>query len=43
LKAEARVAICPQGDLELVAEDKVFESDLTTGPDGGKKGAQQQQ
>ena len=43
LKAEARVAICPQGDLELVAEDKVFESDLTTGPDGGEKGAQQQQ
>jgi hypothetical protein len=43
LKAEARVAICPQGDLELVAEDKVFDSDLTTGPDGGEKGAQQQQ
>ena len=30
LKAEARVAIGPQGDLELVAENKVYESDLTT-------------
>jgi len=43
LKAEARVAICPQGDLELVVENKVIECDLTTGPDGGEKGAAQQQ
>ena len=43
LKAEARVAICPEGDLELVAEDKIFKGDITTGPRAGEKGAQQQQ
>ena len=43
LTAEARVAIGPEGDLELVAGDKVLKGDITTGPRAGEKGAQQQQ
>ncbi|MHB8589588.1 MAG: hypothetical protein ACYDA0_12165 [Candidatus Dormibacteraceae bacterium] len=43
LIAEARVAICPEDYMELVAEDKVLEGDVTTGPDDGEKCAQEQQ
>ena len=42
LTAEARVAIGPEGDLELVAEDDVFKRDVATRSKEGKKTADQE-
>ena len=38
--SEARVGVGAQDDVELMAKDKVLESEVTTRPEAGEEGAE---